>query len=111
MSIINVVESVYALAKNPVITIDGHSIPLKSFGGLGSAIPKIWSDMKQGADAGTVIRDIAPEVLPVIETLANAFFPGAGDAVELMTLVLAYSHQMTDSERDIWFDRARGAID
>lgn len=111
MSAAAILDDILAIAQSKTVSINGTAVPLKSFAGLGKAFPTIWNDIVAGVDAGTVIKDIAPDVLPVVETLANAFFPGAGNAIELLMIVMAFSHKMTPEEEAVWFDRAKGSID
>lgn len=111
MSASSILDSILAIAQTQSITLNGTAIPLKSFAGLGAVFPALWNALITGKSLESVVQDVAPDVLPIIETLASAFFPGAGNAIELMLLVMAFSHKMTPEEEAVWFDRAKGSID
>jgi hypothetical protein len=75
------------------------------------AVPKLIASFEQakrdGDHAGalaTIAREV-PQVLPIIEKVANYIYPGAGTGIEVMAWVLQNSRPMSPAEQQIWFDR------
>jgi len=79
------------------------------------ALPKLLAAIQEakqlGADheslIGSIVTDI-PELLPIIEKVANYIYPGAGTAIEVLAWVMHNSRPMTPQEEALWFDRQTG---
>lgn len=53
-----------------------------------------------------VVAQAAPQVMPILERIANRFFPGAGTGLEIITKVFYAPHTVTADEEKAWFERA-----
>lgn len=107
----SLLSTLVSIASTQSVELGGKTVPLKSFVGLGRALPTIYDDFVQGKGIMQAIMDVEPEVLPVVEALANLFFPGAGNGIALVVTLLSMSHKMTPDEETVWFDRAKGNLD
>lgn len=87
------------------ITVGGKDIPLEDLFALLRNIPAIGAAFEKSRSPLDAFRAIEPALLPVVETLANALFPGSGGAIELFAVLLAMSHTMTPEEEKLWMDR------
>lgn len=72
-----------------------------------AAAPKICAALEQNSTSVLgAIEATAPEVLPIIEGVANFLVPGAGTGIGVVATLLYASHKMTPSEQEHWFNRA-----
>ena len=68
------------------ITINGISIPLKDFEALAD---DLITGVKSGKKPEDILKGIAPDLLPIAETIASGLVPYGGAIIAL--LVFAYS--------------------
>ena len=77
---------------------------------IGRAIPGIHADIKAGKPLLSIAADLEPEVLAIVEQIANVVFPGAGSIIGVLAYIVSKSHPMTAEEQQAWFDREDGTI-
>jgi len=51
-------------------------------------------------------KEIAPDLMPIAATVADAFYPGSGLAAQAIIYLLQHSRPMTWDEQQRWFARA-----
>ena len=68
------------------ITINGITIPLSDFEALAN---DLIGGVKSGKKPEDILKDIAPDLLPIAETIASGLVPYGGAIIAL--LVFAYS--------------------
>jgi hypothetical protein len=74
-----------------------------------TALPTIIEALVANAGAKPVIEvvaEAAPRVMPILERIANRFFPGAGTGLEVLVKVFYSPSTVTPDEEKTWFDRA-----
>ena len=69
------------------ITIAGKSIPVAD---LEAAANVLITGARSKKTPEEIARDLGPALLPLVEDVANIFFPGSGTAIELISFVLKY---------------------
>lgn len=52
-------------------------------------LPKIQTALKSGESITDLLNTLAPELLPILQVLGQAFFPGASDTTQAGALVLS----------------------
>jgi hypothetical protein len=105
MSVSATFEELVQIVTTRSVMIGGKAIPLATLFALLRNIPAIGAAFEKNQSVIDAFKAIEPELLPVVEQLANAFFPGSGGAIELVALLLAKSHSMTPEEEKLWMDR------
>ena len=80
---------------------------------LAKAVTAAVADVESGRQPDPIKAMLAhaPEVMPLLETIANAIQPGAGVAIAAIAFGLSFSHTMTPAEAAAWFARASGIPD
>jgi len=70
------------------ITIDGIAFPVSDFE---TAIVTLRDGIKGGKTPKEIFDSLGPSSLPIIETIANYFCPGAGTGIALIEFVVQNS--------------------
>ena len=96
--------SLPSLSQLEVLFAEAKTIAIDAYR-LGVAAPKVAAGMRAGKSAMQSVVDDAPEILPIVESLANLAFPGSGTAIEVVAKVVALEHPLTQEETNAWMDR------
>ena len=70
------------------ITIDGIAFPVSDFE---TAVATLQAGLKARKSSKEIFNSLGPACLPIIETLANYLFPGAGTGIELIDFIVNHS--------------------
>lgn len=96
-------------------TFGGVTIPLSAFKPLLAAGQPIIDGIKAKKTPHEIIADVeaaaGPAAIAVLETVANAAFPGGGTAVGLIVWALEHQKPMTQDEENAWMDRFSATSD
>jgi hypothetical protein len=84
-----------------VITVAGAPIPIGTLG----AFPKALTDVLRRAPPLQTINDL----MPIVETVSDVFFPGAGVAEAIVWFVVTHGKPMTHADYVRSWARAQGS--
>lgn len=70
------------------------------------AAPKIKAGIDAGRSPLEVLKTDAPEVLAMLEQIANYVAPGSGTAIEVVAFLATQARPMTFEEEQAWMARA-----
>lgn len=77
---------------------------------IARAAPKVLQVLKTAVPVIEALKQVAPEVLPVVRDLSKTLFPNLprGEAVQKTAEILF--HPMTQEEEKRWMDHATGSV-
>ena len=93
------------------LQIGGVAVPWSDVDRLVGAAPSLAREIKAGAPAAQVVAAVGPEILAIIETVANLLFPGAGTGIDVIATLISMSRPMTAEEERAWMDRLANNAD
>ncbi len=103
MSIASLIQTVESVASKIKIGFDDAMV-------IGKSVPQISAGVKAGKSLPTILAELEPDALEVVESIANFIAPGAGTAIGVLAYVISKSHPMTPEEEQAWFEREDGTV-